>query len=573
MLQAWYRKHNGVDDASRLLRLKIEIKNAIILQRIFRGLQGRIRSKKKKHFYYSIACACESVSTDVLTQADLEALSGFLNEIITDVSREISTSILTVCRGIFFLLNGDDVEWLYVYNRGVYEQKDIYARTLSWNEASLFLLRQSRLLRRVRAISRFIKSPNPQRLKLTDSCLLHLTEMELNMTENNFNDIDNEKAKYCAIKLFKYCKYMKISYDLQFRFPEYFDTAQPTWFTALISFTKKKENDIIKLIQSINCCNELINLKKSYLKNGRKWGAIVRAQIIAEKELNINEINRDKSTKKLDFFLLNISNKKLRKLDYFNKLYRAKELRLDAAIGNYKNYQINTIGFNNDNNENNTKKIELKNLLAEATMSYKETNLMRLSFIENMEKDQNLINFNKNFDLLPLHEISKKLGKIHGILLTENEEWKDFLKKIGGIQYLKNIDDEKINFYTEIKENVLKNLKIENNLFNELNFLFQEIFQSACDSEEYGRKKNVIPLWDDPVYEEVIGEIEEDKLCAFQAGTDNHFFYYYFYSYLCFYFFDVTVTVIIVVNLIMTSSIDVILIFVNFTIIAIFLLL
>ena len=343
--------------------------------------------------------------------------------------------------------------------------------------------------------------------------------MEKNAKNLNFDDIYNEKAKECAEKLYNYCKCMKNAYDLQFQFPEYFDPSQPTWFTSLISLTKKNEKAIIQYIIAINSVKKIIEVKKQFMKDGKKFGAIVRALNLGNIEVNDALLVKEKTSEKLRKFLLNITEKRQRKLQYFDNSYRAKELGLETSRTNYKNYIVNTQGLNSDNNnEKDEKEIELKNALAEAIMAFKETNLMRLSFIKTMETDQNLSEFNKNFDLTPLHKYAHDLGLIRGELLCVNETWQDFLRKIGGLQYIMDVKGDDKKFFKLNRKEVKRILSIQKNMNSELNLGFTTLFESACDSEEDARRRLLIPDWDDPVEEEVVAEEEQDKLCAFQAG-------------------------------------------------------
>lgn len=514
MLQALYRRTTGLGDANRLMRIMVETKNSIILQRILRGFLGRLRSKKKAKFYHSISFASHCVSTEELTQVEMESFGDVFREILIDVNTEVSPVLLTLVRGLLYILNGSNAEWIYFYTLGVYEQKDIFADTLSWQDAHLFILRKEKLLRRLRAIARFVKSPNPQRLKFSESCIIHLNEMEINMSEKVFNNIIDKKAKICAVKLFYFCKHMKRAYDLQFEFPDYFDYTEPLWFISLISLTKKKEMAEFQYLICKSCTLEILENKKRFILEGKKWGAVLAALKISVVDEEKTEKLKVLVLKKLELNILNIENRMNRKMEYFEKKVRAKELGLQVAIGNLNVFRLN-------NFQNKERETELKNELGEAGMSFKETQIMQLSFIEKTKKDKVSLKFNIKFDLSFIYKFCKEVGIIQAKLLILNEIWQRFLKyEVGGKEYLSDLKNEKLLFYYEKKSEARDLIDRKTALVvlidESLGNLLRNAFVEAENGRIDGGERNL--EWDVPLEEELRGDVDEDKACAFKAG-------------------------------------------------------
>ena len=222
----------STDGVTSLIRRK----NVIVIQRVARGFLGRLRLKRKRVFNNSIEQGFKAVSPtvihsinphnqmhpinlpyhplsthpllqhthyyntpshtlhQVLTATELLETAAYINGLIENVSTACSTGLLSVLRGILFLLNGDKEEVINLYTYGIYEPKYLFGTSLSWKEAYLFLLRKGRFLRRVRGLARHIKEPNPFRLVLSESCVAHLKDIDDKMTESDFDDIPDLKV-------------------------------------------------------------------------------------------------------------------------------------------------------------------------------------------------------------------------------------------------------------------------------------------------------------------------------------------------------------------------------------------
>lgn len=270
LLQALWAKRKGYGGSGDTVRALIERKNAIVIQRVARGFMGRIRLKKKRIFNNSIDQGFQAVSPTVLTANEILETAQFINNLLEDVSKACSTALLSVLRGILFLLNGDEPEMINIYTYGIYEPKCLYGQSLSWKEAYFLLLRKGKFLRRIRGLARHIKEPNPFRLALSKACIAHVKDVDEHMSEADFDDIPHPKVRSCAKKLLRYVQCMKRVQELQHLFPQYFNPSQPGWFRLLLGMKRGYEKARIEHMTLIACEDKLNAMRDAYMRDGKR---------------------------------------------------------------------------------------------------------------------------------------------------------------------------------------------------------------------------------------------------------------------------------------------------------------
>jgi len=136
--------------------------------------------------------------------------------------------VLGLLRCILFMFNGDGPEIVFVESGGVLISREIYASSMGWVCAKLVLKRKARFIRRLRSLARLIRIPNPGPFRFTKSCAEHLQKLLSTIDTKSFSTL--RQGKYCCMQLLKLIQNIRIIYDLQGSFPDYFSASLPTWF-------------------------------------------------------------------------------------------------------------------------------------------------------------------------------------------------------------------------------------------------------------------------------------------------------------------------------------------------------
>jgi hypothetical protein len=130
----------------------------------------------------------------------------------------------------------------------------------------------------------------------------------------------------------------------------------------------------------------------------------------------------------------------------------------------------------------------LKNELAEASMSHKETLMMQSTYVEKSKKDRISLKFNKHFDLSFIHAYCEEVGIIHARLLVLNEIWQEFLKyEVGGKEYLSDLKNEKLLFYEKKRLEARDLIDRKASLLIMIDQSLADLLRNACIEAENGR--------------------------------------------------------------------------------------
>ena len=525
MLQLVFRKSNGFGGSNKLFNEKNDSLNVRSIQRIFRGFLGRNKARRRRMFLKSISEAAVLVSTESVTLEDVEELCGAVQGVLANVSAHISTALLSLFRGLMFLLRGDQSEQVSVWSDGTYVLRSLHANTLTWDESLSFIKRKAKLLRRLRAIAKHIAVPNPQTLDLSDSTISHLDSVIKSVEVSDFNDVVNEKARTCAVRLFQYLRCIRTAHKLQFQFPEYFNSTEPSWFKKFLMLKEKEQRTFFDFKGAANSELEVSRIKKEVTDAGEDTGAVNKAFVVCQVEVENARIKYEKDRENLSEYLAEFDSKRERK--YFNvkSAYRSRELMMETCEGNFNNHINSIIGSEGKGeNKNKDKSVltvlerNLRNNLSAAATAFKEISLTRLNMEQQHEHDQKLMHFDENIDLSHFQQISMEIGIVHARLLTINESWQDFLLSMNGTQNLSNLNSEQSDFRETQKRKVSQLIEKNENLKKDLDLSFQELFSTLRVLEKENRLSKVAPEWDEPFSEEIDMEKEEDRAIARRAG-------------------------------------------------------
>merc|ERR1711871_631432 len=163
-LGAIQRRTFAADDSAEKMRHALRVHASRLIQRIYRGYRGRVRTLERKEFFRSIATANNRVSLKELVPGHLDELCFEIEYFLRDYTRNLPIEVLSVLRGVLYMLNGEKAEMITIESAGVMEIIEVRAHDLAWNGCKHLLRRRGRFLRRLRALAKVVKQPNASML-------------------------------------------------------------------------------------------------------------------------------------------------------------------------------------------------------------------------------------------------------------------------------------------------------------------------------------------------------------------------------------------------------------------------
>lgn len=324
MLQKLYRGCGGKEITARLKRQAEERQAARNIQRLFRGSEGRKRSKLKREFLSRIEQANELVSLKELIPADVEDLSDAIEFFIKDYSLDLPESVLTVLRCILYMFKGSDAEMVRVENAGYIENKYVRAKTATWPKILLFLRRKGKLLRKLRALVGQAHIPDPRPLVFTTECMVHVNITVVGVAESDFGQM--KLGRKCIVAMFKYIQCIQRIHQLQPAFPEYFSPGQPRWFRKIVQLRTSYDTSIARFRIENQCQIRLFQIRRELIQQGLKWRCIAAAIKSNDAALNAAKTDAAKLGKRLTIFVKNLEDTVAVRIKVMENLERTRML-------------------------------------------------------------------------------------------------------------------------------------------------------------------------------------------------------------------------------------------------------
>lgn len=470
LLQRKFREKSASMLREALRTEAINRSSALNIQRCYRGYCGRRRLNIKRKFIRSLQIATESVSLTYLQPGDLEDLADRIESYLSDSNVHLPLAVLSVFRGILYILNGDTSEAVVVGlgNEGFTEKKFIYSSNCSWQGMKLILRRKGRLLRRLRAFVKNSCLPNPAKLFISNDCYLHLKSIRDNIKPHVFETIPHNSdkissfiqstnsssllpnnirngAKKAVSQLYKYVMSILQAYELQDNFPEYFTPGLPSWFRDLILLRENMDRcDLTRRIE-LKAQARINEVKKIQGALGKRFKHISSVVQQIHQEVLDAKQNYSKSKTLYKKRLEELKNDEAQEMDTLKAISRARALAKQIVEADLRDYQKNTLIID----EKEIKKLQYA--VDMKSISLIEAQTEEALVLTRQERNNRIRDFDKILKLKTLQELGNELGKTKGELLMTAESWKQLVEEIGGIQYLPDLRGERLKRYNFIQ--------------------------------------------------------------------------------------------------------------------------
>jgi len=507
MVQRLFRLKSAEKLRRQLYTEAIHRTSSLQIQRVFRGFLGRKRLNLKREFNKALLDASQSVSLMELKPGDIEDLADLIEDYIRDYTLTVPLHVLTILRGILYLTNGDSGECVIINNEeGYTEKKFIFAASSSWNSIKLILRRKGRYLRRLRALVANTCLPNPSRLSMTDDCKCHISAICNNIEEDDFAALG--RAKKCATQLLKYCKNIYRAYVLQEHFPEYFKPGFPFWFRKIMRTREIYDRSQINYLIEVSANRRIDEVKTIHSREGKKYSHISSAVSRNQFDLNNSRLQWNRQAKKLQSSLQQLVDIEQKQLLTLEAIVRAKTLARDVSEGDLKEYLRATFIPDERHLKELHYKIDMKNI----ALIQSQTELLYQQKV--FENNQTFRDFNKHLKLEKMHKYCDDLGTMKGDLFVLLESWNSLLHDIGGIQYVKDLKNEKLARYQFIQHKVSHFLRARKELIGKIDaeLIFQ--YSNIYNLIKTHNLKLTNKKWDDPSSVETDYEEFENKECC-----------------------------------------------------------
>lgn len=507
MVQRLYRLKAAEKLRKQLFTDALNRASSLQIQRVFRGFLGRRRLNMKREFIKSLYDASHSVSLLELKPGDIEDLANLIEDYVRDYTITIPLSILSVLRGIFYLTNGDSAECVIISNEeGYTEKKYIYAETSSWNSFRLILRRKGRYLRRLRALVANTCQPNPTKMEITADCCKHISSVYHMISEDEFKGLN--RGSRCILQLLKYSKNIFRAYTLQLHFPEYFEPGLPSWFRNIMRIREDYDRSHLNYIVETSANHRIEDIKRIHSRDGKKYSHISTAVTRNRNDMNKLKSDWNRQSKKLNTSLEDLFNNEYKQLATLEAIVRAKTLARDVSEGDLKEYMRSTFIPEEEHLKSLHYNIDMKNI----ALIQSKTDLQFFQSI--CFANQNFRDFEKHLKLSALHDFASELGKIKGDLLILLESWNSLLHEIGGVQYIKDLKNEKLSRYKFIQNKVFYYLGRRREVIDKMNAELTTQYGKIYDLIKSHNLKMSSKKWDEPTSVETEFEEFENKECC-----------------------------------------------------------
>lgn len=508
MLQRLFRSKRSVEER-RLHLIKVkESSSALFIQRIYRGFLHRKRVDLKRRLINSILSAKAASSVENLEPGHVEDLIQALEDYTKDYSVYLSVNVLSVLRGVFFVLNGDAAECVIVSaDDGYTEKKFVNARSASWRGAILVLRRKFRFLRRLRAFALNSCLPNAAKINIIPDGIDHLRSIRQSVTEDDFDHMGS--GGHCIKQLYRYLCHVINAYDIQDMFPEYFEPSLPSWFRHLMRIREKYDRASLNLHREEKTYHRIENVKEMHAAKGKKFSHISRAVRKNEEALQSARSQYFALKSKYEITLADRLRVEQHQLSVLEDILRARRLAREIAVHDLKEYKKMTVSLPDEQHINMMQCAVDAKIVAELQA---QTEL--LEYQETLERFRTFRDFDYNLEMTVVYEANAFLGKVNADLLLLKESWDALIVEMEGVQYIKDLSGEKLIRFRAIRDNAIRLLNLRKSSLiqveSELRQQYRKLFEVILDTNLAIINRS----WDKPNLSEEEHEEIENQECS-----------------------------------------------------------
>ena len=506
-VQKLFRGQGGKDIAKQM-GLKQAIKNATdLLVRVARGMLARSKTRRKRLFIRSVALAKEEVSLEQLSPDDLDYLADIVENYIKDYTAAIPMEAMTILRAIFYMMNGQEDEDVTVDNAGFVETVSLYPNDAGWNGYRLLLRRKGRFLRRIRQLVDYISIPSPRKLVFDDVCLKHLNIVQRRLNPIKLNVLD-KRSKKILMHFYNYIINVKISFDLQSEFPEYFIPVQPNWFRLSLRYQLAYQNALAT--QSVNnyVKIKIDAIREKYKEKGKAWKHVFIAAEKNKEDLKANEERVLKVLANCEAHEKAFKIEEDMRMVIIDGFMDAREVGVQVSKRDFDAFFLKE-----GDTASEARISEMRLAVDRAELLFLQSQNSRYFALKSKVRDLKARDFSTVLKMGETRALCKREGMILGGLMVLQEVWEDFVNSIGGMQYVKDLKDSELKYYLDTRKEV-ETLLVERRgilLAREAEIAYQ--FKRCADIAHEARLGEFHNTWDVPTDMEKAAEKLEDKEC------------------------------------------------------------
>lgn len=506
-LQKIWRGRGGRDHYLQVKRAFLERWACQTFQRLGRGFLARRKTHRKRLFIRAVYSAADCVTLDDITPDDVESLADTIENFLKDYTENLPMAVMTILRGILYMFVGDEDESVLIENQGFFEVRRFQAKTVTWFGLKQILRRKGKFLRRLRALVGYINFPGPCALPFSRTCQIHLDEVREHIHEHHFFGMEDKPRQTCET-LLRYIKHMKTAFDFQSEFPEYFVPATPNWYRLCLRYQYAYRRAEAHHNIALAAKQRIDDIREEYKTNGRRWGHVRSAEVKNLEEIEQTKVAVEKALEAYDLYIKRFVNEEKHDILLLEGIERARVLGLEVAKRDFKDYL-------NRNGDGDDKKVAMLRLQVDKkALSLLDVQVKLIKMKEMKEINLKARDFQRLMKLKRNRKICENCGTLLGRMMVLQEVWKDFLLKIGGEQYILDLQGKRKaifdNLQKEIQELIAGRRKLNEEIDNELRVQVDRCRQISHNA----RVERTKLYWDNPTSLERESEIMEDKECS-----------------------------------------------------------
>ncbi len=513
LLQRIFRGRGGLL-FTRELKLFTQQQSAIrLIQRVYRGYVGRVRTALKTDFLLQISQVTSRVSFLELTPGDIDDLVEAIDAYINDFERDLPIFLLTVIRAVMYMFNGDTGEVVTVDMNSGGGVLVLKAKELSWISAKQFLLRKGRLLRRLKALARRITLPDPAPLCFIDDCVTHLRAMQqCGVTVLEFKAMT--LGRKAAAQLYRIVMNFARAHELQSLFPEYFSPGHPDWFRRLLHLRRVYEEAEMARLVEVSCERRLEELRVEIVKAGHKWGSVAKALVESKAVMGGIGVRKRQASNRLQRYLFILEQTVVKRIAVMNNLERTRQLGLTVALNEVRLYKECALHIDPKKMKAYYRDIDKR------ALDLLDTQARIIVTSDGIANDKEARDFDRSLLFDEIHAQCVVVGRAKADLMVTAHTWTLFLDSIGGAQFLPDHVGEAKQYYDKTRADTLTLMTRRREALVAIDTGAKYGYDTARKFAQKVKRQFMDHAWDACTGIEVEYETEEDTECARREAAE-----------------------------------------------------
>ena len=257
------------------------------------------------------------------------------------------------------------------------------------------------------------------------------------------------KNKKTILHFYRYLCHLKVAYDMQHEFPEYFVPVIPNWYRRLHGAQMNIQKALNDRRTYKYCAKAIDEIREKYKKEGRAWRHVAAANRSNEENIRRSEERIEICKKEYDSILINFLRDEELSISIKSGFVKSREFGFVVAQRDYDAFMLQEGEYAEE-----SRIAKMRLYVDKATLALLEAR-NSLFYAENKKvRDADARNWKKLIKVQKIKEYCCDEGLILGRLLVLQEIWEEFVNELGGVQYVFDLTGEKRKFYQETKAEV-----------------------------------------------------------------------------------------------------------------------